>query len=528
MDQYTLFVLLSPFGCTIAVAVAIYSWRRRTARAAKPLAFAMGAVAAYLVFNTLELVDTTPQGTLFFAQICYVCISVLTVNWLVFTLSYLNYENWLRSPFFRLTWIIPAITTVLVFTNSYHHLIWKEFTFIPVTNGFLYLRVIAYGSWFWVFWLQAYFLILISAVMMISINSMPRQYFHIQSRLATAAALLPLIVNMFYILRLIPGLIKDFSPLSYAFSGILMAISIFRYRMLDLTPLARSILIDNMNDGMLTLDTSKRLVDFNPAVLRIFNTTQMHAPQMGEKIPFLEPYLQQMENNSSVDQMQIEINLPQPIEDGYYDLQIRRLCDQRSLEGVGFLVLMHAITEHKKLLQAVRKLADEDTLTGLLNRSRFTELAIKEISYVRNSPQHFSLMIIDIDFFKLVNDSLGHIAGDQLLQAFTQRLCPLFRSTDLIGRIGGDEFIVMLPDTILDNAFQLAERLCKKIAESPIETKDFGALNITISVGVAEYVKGGSDSIEPVIALADKGLYQAKALGRNRVCVFDPSLDVQL
>jgi diguanylate cyclase (GGDEF)-like protein len=387
------------------------------------------------------------------------------------------------------------------------------------------MRVVAYGGWFWIFWLQAYFLILTAAVMMISTSFRPRKFFRMQSRLTIAAALLPLIVNMIYILHLIPGLMKDYSPLSYAFSGLLMAINIFGFRMLDLTPLARSILIDNMSDGMLTLDTSKRVVDFNSAVLRIFSTTQTRPPQMGELFPFLDPYLQQLEDDSTVDQLQIEINLPQQVEEGYYDLQIRRLRDQRSFEGIGYLVLMHVITEHKRLLQAVRKLAEEDMLTGVLNRSRFTELASKEIKHVRTSPLHHSLMMIDIDHFKLVNDSLGHLGGDQLLQAFTHRLCIFFRSTDLIGRIGGDEFIVMLPDTRLENGFQLAERLCKLIAASPIETKDFGAHTITISIGVADYVEGGNDAIEPVIALADKGLYQAKAQGRNRACIYDPPVD---
>jgi diguanylate cyclase (GGDEF)-like protein len=530
MDQYTLFVLLSPFGCAINIMVAVYSWRHRTARAARPLIFTVSAVAAYLVFNTLELFTPTPQGTLFFAQVCYLCIGVLTLNWLAFALVFANRENWLASPYFRLLWIIPCVTAVLVFTNSYHHLIWKEFTFIPVTNGFLYMRVLTYGGWFWVFWLQAYMLILASAVLMVWASITSRKKFRMQSRLTVTATLLPLMVNLVYVLHLIPGLSKDYSPLGYAFSGILLAVSIFRYRMLDLTPFVRAILMDNMTDGMLTLDRLKHVVDFNPAAVRIFAATPLLALRMGAPFPWIDAYLQQFETGSGTDLLQTEMVLPQPVENAYYDLQIRRLRDPSrvlrdpsSAEVVGYLILMHDISEHKKLLQAVRKLAEEDTLTGVLNRGRFVELARQEIEQAHTRPLHFSILMIDIDYFKQVNDSLGHIGGDQLLQAFAQRLRVLLRSTDLIGRIGGDEFIVLLPGLAVENALLLSDRLCRQVAAEPMETKDYGAFPITISIGVAEYSRSSSGALEPVISVADQGLYQAKALGRNRACVLFPA-----
>jgi diguanylate cyclase (GGDEF)-like protein len=520
MDQYTLFVLLSPFGCAIEIAVMIYCLRHSNVRAARPLALAVSGVTAYLLFNTLELVDPTPQGTLFFAQVCYLCIGFLTVNWLAFALAYSNHENWLATIPFRLLWVIPSITAVLVFTNSYHHLIWKEYTFIPVTNGFLYMRVIAYGGWFWVFWLQAYMLILTAVVFLVSNSITSRKHFRIQSRLAVIAALLPLIVNLVYVLHLIPGLKKDFSSLSYAFSGLLLAVSLFRYRMLDLTPIAHANLIDNMTDGMFILDTSKRVVDFNPAALRIFSNTHIVPPQLGELFPMFDSHLKQLEDDATVDFLQTEITLPLQEEEVYFDLQIRRLRDPRIDEAVGYMVLMHTITEHKKVLQIVRKLAEEDTLTGVFSRSRFFELAHKEIEGVRINLPRFSIMMIDIDHFKNINDSQGHIGGDQLLQAFVRRLRVLLRSIDLIGRLGGDEFIVLQPDTSLENAIQLAERLCIQVAAKPMETESCGLLPITISIGVAEYSVNSSETLESVIDIADKGLYQAKALGRNRACVY--------
>ena len=526
MNQYTLFVLLSPFGCGIAIAVGIYSLRYSNVRAARPLAYAVGGVTAYLLFNTLELVDPTPQGTLFFAQVCYLCIGFLTVNWLAFALAYSNHENWLKSASFRLLWIIPSITGVLVFTNSYHHLIWKDYTFIPVANGFLYMRVLAYGSWFWVFWLQAYMLILVAAAILVNTSLKSHSQFRMQAGLAVIAALLPLVVNLIYVLHLIPGLKKDFSSLSYAFSGLLLAVSLFRYRMFDLTPIARANLIENMNDCMFTLDASKRVVDFNPAAQRIFSSTDIALPRVGEPFPVFDSYLQKLETDSAIDLLQVEITIPMQGEDIYFDLQIRRLRDRHNVETVGYMALMHAITEHKKELHTVRKLADEDTLTGVLSRSRFFELARQEMEGTRTDSPRFSIMMVDVDHFKQVNDSLGHIAGDQILQGFIRRMRVSLRSVDLIGRIGGDEFIVLLPGTSLENALQLAERLCAQVAEKPMETKDCGEIPVTVSIGVAEYSAKGSTTLESVIDVADKGLYQAKAQGRNRACVHQLKFDV--
>jgi diguanylate cyclase (GGDEF)-like protein len=520
MNQYTLFVLLSPFGCGIAIAVVIYSLRYSNVRAARPLAYAVSGVTAYLLFNTLELVDPTPQGTLFFAQVCYLCIGFLTVNWLAFAVAYSNHENWIKSIPFRLLWVIPSITAVLVFTNSYHHLIWRDYAFVPVANGFLYMRVIAYGGWFWVFWLQAYMLILVAAAILVNASITAHRHFRMQSSLAVIAALLPLVVNLIYVLHLIPGLKKDFSSLSYAFSGLLLAVSLFRYRMFDLTPIARANLIENMNDCMFTLDASKRVVDFNPAAQRIFSNTDITPPRVGEPFPVFDSYLQKLETDSTIDLLQAEITIPMHGEDIYFDLQIRRLRDRRNVEAVGYMALMHAITEHKKELHTVRKLADEDMLTGVLSRSRFFELARQEMEGVHTDSPRFSIMMIDIDHFKKINDSLGHIAGDQILQAFIRRMRLSLRSIDLIGRIGGDEFVVLLPGTSLENALQLAERLCAQVAEKPMGTKDCGEIPLTISIGVSEYPVEGLTTLEAIIDMADKGLYQAKAQGRNRACVY--------
>jgi diguanylate cyclase (GGDEF)-like protein len=123
--------------------------------------------------------------------------------------------------------------------------------------------------------------------------------------------------------------------------------------------------------------------------------------------------------------------------------------------------------------------------------------------------------MIDIDHFKRVNDVHGHHVGDQVITAVARRLAHTIRTADLLGRYGGEEFALILPDTRSDDAHTLAERLRVAIADRPIDT-DAGPLTVTISIGVA-YLTAEQTDVETLLANADAALYQAKRAGRNRV-----------
>lgn len=518
MNQYTLFVLLSPFGLTFSLIVAIYCWHRRNSRAARPLAITMSAVACYLLANTIELVTPDPGLTLFMSKICYLFISVITISWFQFAVDYTNREKWFPARQYWILWIIPAITLILVFTNEVHHLIWEEYKFIPVGVNFLLMRVVSYGSWFWIFWLQSYLLILGGSVLILWSNLIPGKAIAMQSRWAIAGALLPLIVNMIYVLHLVPGFIKDYSPLTYAFGGILLAVSIFRYGLLDLAPLARSALIDHMSDAMITLDTQGKIADFNPAAKTILAGIQ--ELKYGEMIPYFLPFIIQLKNSHDSRSLEKEMALTVQKELRHFGLNIRALVGQRS-ETIGYLISLHDITEYKQLLEKSNQLAMHDALTGTLNRRSFVEQANHEIERRKASKDESALIMLDIDLFKQINDTMGHLVGDQALVAFSNQLRLYFRSTDLIARFGGDEFIIFLPGTSLEDARILAENLRRQIEAGDFLTAEFGSIHFTISIGISEVNVLKSSNIEDSIEEADRSLYRAKRTGRNQVCVHD-------
>jgi len=166
--------------------------------------------------------------------------------------------------------------------------------------------------------------------------------------------------------------------------------------------------------------------------------------------------------------------------------------------------------------------ASVDPLTGALNRRKFDELAKNEIERVLRRHHRISIMFLDIDHFKRVNDTYGHAIGDIVLQKFFQACQKVARETDILSRFGGEEFLILLPETNLNSAARIAERIREFISKLVISV-DGNDISITVSIGVTEWHKKNTSSLDELIQQADKALYQAKTSGRNRVVLLEAS-----
>jgi diguanylate cyclase (GGDEF)-like protein len=158
-----------------------------------------------------------------------------------------------------------------------------------------------------------------------------------------------------------------------------------------------------------------------------------------------------------------------------------------------------------------------DSLTGLHARNHFLNLSEREFERARRFQHSLAIVMLDIDQFKLVNDTYGHIVGDEVLQEVAARCMKQVRVIDLIGRYGGDEFVFLLVETDASVAYSIAERICKNIAARPVET-DGGPLNITVSLGIASLLPE-NPNLTSLLNRADNALYIAKKAGRNQVMV---------
>jgi diguanylate cyclase (GGDEF)-like protein len=178
-------------------------------------------------------------------------------------------------------------------------------------------------------------------------------------------------------------------------------------------------------------------------------------------------------------------------------------------------LLEDKLEEINNLQGKMYQMALHDTLTGLFNRRFLAETLERELSRAKRENQPVSLLMIDIDHFKLVNDSFGHKAGDEVLKSFGEHLLAHIRTEDIAFRYGGEEFLVVLPGASLHDSQLRADNIRKMVEEISFSIEDKHG-QITVSVGVAEYPGNGSTPDE-VLTKADAALYAAKRAGRNRV-----------
>jgi diguanylate cyclase (GGDEF)-like protein len=178
--------------------------------------------------------------------------------------------------------------------------------------------------------------------------------------------------------------------------------------------------------------------------------------------------------------------------------------------------------ENANLFKQVQHLAITDPLTGMNNRRYFFEAARREFERARRYQSPLSLIMVDIDYFKGVNDTYGHQAGDRVLVAVTGRCREKLREVDICARYGGEEFVFLLPETDLEGARQVAERLCSVVSDTPIEAGE-KHIKVTISLGVAELDEDCQD-IQALVRRADMAQYVSKARGRRRVTTWTPDM----
>ena len=219
---------------------------------------------------------------------------------------------------------------------------------------------------------------------------------------------------------------------------------------------------------------------------------------------------------------------------GAYDYLARPFDDvgivstvvNRAVDKIRLIEKNHALIEDleennrelKRANEVLKEMAIRDSLTMLYNHRYFHEALSLEVLRARRYDRSFSLIMLDIDFFKHYNDTHGHPGGDKLLLQLTRLFSERMRGSDIIARYGGEEFVMILPETSKDNALVVAEGIRKQIEDHPFDGRDAQPSGkVTISVGVAVYPDNGEDP-PSLIKHADDALYKAKKGGRNMVC----------
>lgn len=184
------------------------------------------------------------------------------------------------------------------------------------------------------------------------------------------------------------------------------------------------------------------------------------------------------------------------------------------------LVLIGLLFKVFRSEQEMRTLASYDTLTGLLSRHAFFESANSHVSLANRNKSEFVVLVMDLDHFKSINDHFGHPAGDAVLRLFGDVVNSVARRSDVVGRIGGEEFAMILPSTSTASALEFSNRLHKAIRQAVLKYGD-SIIRYTASMGLASSTSENENDLEELLARADKALYEAKRNGRNQTRVYE-------
>ncbi len=462
-------------------------------------------IAIYLIGYGFELRSENIEQIIFFLKMEYFGTSFMTTIWFLF--SYKFYFN--KNPSLRLkiiVMVIPILTLFFNVTNEYHHLFYTNISAVQ-HNGFLIVHL-SRGPWYFVNIVYSYVVLLLGSTFFYRVWKNSLYTMRTQALLMFIGTLCPGMMNFVYLLGLSPyGL--DLVPFGLSILAILYFIALFRYDFFDIGDIIRSVVFAEIREGIIVVDDKKRLIDFNNAAQKVFSCLKV--VNIGINLSDVEELREIVEYESSP--FEIEMVHNGCIQ--YYEVRVTDLTEKNKIVGSVFFI--RDITKQREMIQKLETMASYDDLTQVYNRRRLMEEAKKAALRVMRHKSFLSVLMIDIDFFKNINDKYGHLAGDEVIKTVIRSCEERLRSTDIIGRYGGEEFIIILPEANLKNSLRIAEHIRKHVEDMEV-TYDGAVIKVTISIGVASNESNAETiNVMKVIDDADLALYNAKNSGRNRV-----------
>ncbi len=273
--------------------------------------------------------------------------------------------------------------------------------------------------------------------------------------------------------------------------------------------------LDATEDALLVVDKDRNILVYNSAFLKLWKIKEKDIKMGSEK---LLNYVKYMVKNSDtfVDIVEEIYKNPERTVRDTFELIDGRIFERYTapfkVDGKikGRVWYSRDITLKKRFEEQLKKLATTDTLTQIHNRRKFEGFLSKEIEKVKKSKGTFCLIMFDIDNFKQINDKYGHDVGDYILKKLSKIIMNLLRENDKFARWGGEEFLILCPDTAIDKGVSIAERIRTKVKNT-----DFNSLKITVSIGVVQYSDG--DTKKSLLKRVDKAMYLAKHTGKDKV-----------
>ena len=502
-------MVLARFSLTgiaiLLIFLAVVTWnRRKEAPGAGACAFLIALMAVYAFGYSGEVAQTTYAGARFWFDVEHLVLPWAPALWLLTALRHNG-----RTMRTWILFVIPVIDFLGHYTNPFHTYYSGPLTMVqhgpfwvldiprgPLSmlgNAYLLLAFVA-GAWIYISGLRN-----ASAL------------FRKQAGILVCSSQLPVLGYFIYLTGLSPwGL--DLTPFTLAVSCVLFYYGIFHTGIYELAPLARTLIFNSIRDAVLILDMQNRLLDFNPAAQTLLPVLDkqglgLDVSNLLEDQPEMKKALQGTEDPRDF-KMQTA--------NEFQSFELRTWPLVSGSHQIGRAIIFTDVTAQVRLREELRYLAETDSLTGVANRRRFHQALEIECLRSRRNRAPLSVLMVDLDYFKAVNDRYGHPVGDAVLKSVAQRLLQCVRKTDLLARYGGEEFSILLPETGREGSEVIAERVRLAVSQRAFELNGL-SISLSVSVGVTSQNELVEADAEILLNEADLALYRAKTAGRNRV-----------
>ncbi|WP_042196537.1 histidine kinase N-terminal 7TM domain-containing diguanylate cyclase [Paenibacillus camerounensis] len=490
-----------------------------------------------------------PVYQLFYVKLAFVDASMLVAGWIFFTILISGQTQFLKRKILILLFLPAVFSSLGVILNPYG---W----FVTPVNGGYVERI--YGP---IFWINIVILVIHALVSLyiIYVALVSDQASRIKNQImymlkgiiaVTVFLLLDVLLNVVLddYLPVIPG----FTSLGIVISAVFFVITIHQDKVFDIVTIAHQDIIDTMEYGILVLDDQERVMEMNQALhpysrLKAGERFNMEAflPDKTDAIAqFLRQYRERPEEIAEIEclhpdgQLYINIHaapiLVSSVRAGrtitFQDItELRRLIDETNHQNAILQEknesLIKVQEELSRTNRKLTKMAITDSLTACYNRHYLTQQLEREVTEKRGLHAQAAVILIDIDFFKAVNDRYGHLAGDLVICSTVEVLQRALREHDILARYGGEEFIIYLPDTGEAEALAIAKQLKAAVASNKVSIDNVAhPVWVTISMGVLsinefspEQPGDASAYLNDLLKTVDKALYAAKHQGRNRI-----------
>jgi len=333
--------------------------------------------------------------------------------------------------------------------------------------------------------------------------------FRRQALAIVAATILPLVGIVSIIFGI--GGPYDLTPIYLGIACLLLSYSVLRLGLYRVAPIAREQIVESMSDGFIILDTHGKFIDANIAAKRIL--PKLATISQGMSISGISE-IAWFSESEAVRGNEFSVTGRDGNEKHY---RLSETEVRHSHRLIGRCVMIYDITEAKRLLNEVSFLAERDTLTGLINRRTLYNNGEQLFRNISKKGGSACMLMLDIDHFKKINDTYGHMMGDEVLKALANVMSTRFRDME-IARYGGEEFCAFMPDIPEDTVLEIAKTMRERIEKLEF-VSDGKVFNVTISIGLSFYDAGRHNSFDMMFSDADAALYAAKNGGRNTIYI---------